>query len=115
DHGEGTRAHLAGELADRGQPRSRCQLPVAHELRDALADLIDERDLGIADELEHRPPPSGSAYRTIMTAVAPSASALATLNAVRPRGAPRKLFSEVPKSAHTIMHGTPIPSMTPAM
>ena len=47
---------LPRELADRGQPRARCQLAVPHELHDALADLVDEGHLGIAGELEHRRP-----------------------------------------------------------
>jgi len=111
------KSHSAADWSTRPLPEewlryAALDVEVLVELRDALADLVDQRHLGIADELEH---PGRSPYLTIMTAVTPSASAMETLKAIRPRGAPMKRLSEVPKSAHTIMLGTPMPSMTPAM
>ena len=115
-HREGAGADLAGELADRRQTRARRQLPVPHQLCDALADLIDQRLVRIAAQLEHlKPSASGSPHLSIMTAVVANARAMARLNARRPRGAASRPRSELPNSAQTVMHGTPMPSMIPAM
>src|SRR5256886_152177 len=108
--------YLAGELADRRQTRARRQLPVPHQLCDALADLIDQRLVRIAAQLEHlKPSASGSPHLSIMTAVVANARAMARVNARRPRGAASRPRSELPNSAQTVMHGTPMPSMIPAM
>ena len=89
---------------------------MTHELRHALADLVDQRYGGIPGELEHRCLVGAAArYLTIMTAVVASARAMVPLNTRRPRGAAMKLLSELPNSAHTAMHGVPIPSATTTM
>ena len=54
DDGEGTGADLRGEPADRGQAGTGGQLAVAHQLAQALADLLDQRYGGFAAQLEHR-------------------------------------------------------------
>jgi len=53
DDRERTGADEFRELADRGQARTRRKLAVLDELGDALGDLVDERDGGIAGQLEH--------------------------------------------------------------
>ena len=111
--GEGTRAYLLRQAPDRGQACARDQLALANQLAHALADLLDQRHGGFATELEHR---GGNSYFiTITMAVAARLTAMTTLNTMRGRGAARKFFSELPKSAQAAMHGTPTPSITPAM
>jgi len=48
DYGERTGADEFRELADRRQAGARRKLPMLDELGDALGDLVDERDGGIA-------------------------------------------------------------------
>ncbi len=93
------------ELADRRNARALRQLAVTGQLRDALDDLVDERDSGGARELEHQV--------TMMTPVATSATAMATLNASRRERCARNPRSELPNSAQTAIHGRLILTIIP--
>jgi hypothetical protein len=130
NHCEGTGANELRELADRRQTRACGELSVLDELRDALGDLVDERDGGFARELKHMrlayvcdgPSERANArvaseprYVTMMIPVMASATAIAALNPRRLAGRSRKRRSELPKRAHTAIHGMFMTTMMKSM
>ena len=106
DDGEGAGANELCELADRRQARAGGELAVLDQLRDALGDLVDQRDCGFAGQLEHdrglkhhRDTRGHQCQRSTM------------LNVSRPAGVARKPRSELPNRAQTAMHGRLITAM----